>query len=102
MSIEGTYGFVYGAANGLGVGVFKIEGQKFDGVDYVGGQYSGTAHENDDGTIAPEIEFDVKPGMTLVQGTAPQDLPYRRRIAQNLAAGSGYGRPFELCHSQAP
>jgi hypothetical protein len=31
VSIEGTYGFVYSGANGLGVGIFTITGETFEG-----------------------------------------------------------------------
>ncbi len=97
MSIDGTYGFVYSGTNGLGVGVFRIDlAGKFEGADFVGGRYDGTAHENEDKTIALDIEFDVKPGMMLVQGTSPPDVTYRRRIRQNVPAGFGDGKPFEL------
>ena len=83
--------------NGLGVGIFKIVGEQFEGIDYIGGRYSGTARENADGTISLAIEFEVRPGIGLVQGTAPQDIPYRRRIEQQLPAGFGDGRPLENC-----
>lgn len=97
MSIEGTYGFVYSGVNGLGVGIFTVVGEKFDGVDFVGGRYRGTARENDDGTISISIDFDVKPGMApLVQGTAPQDIPHRRHIEHNMPAGFGNGTPEEI------
>jgi hypothetical protein len=96
MAIEGTYGFVYGGANGLGVGFFTVEGERLRGIDYVGGRYDGTARENPDGTILIAIEFDVLPGMVLVQGTPPQELPYRRKIEQTMPQGFGDGRPVEL------
>jgi hypothetical protein len=96
MSIEGTYGFVYSGVNGLGMGIFKMEGEKFQGVDFVGGRYDGTARENEDGSISLDIEFDVMPGMSLVQGTAPQDIPHRRRIEHVLPAGFGDGRPVTI------
>ena len=97
MTIDGTYAFAYSGANGLGVGVFRIDNTgRFEGVDFVGGKYEGSARENKDGTIGLKIEFDVLPGMTLVQGTAPQDTPYRRSIDQNLPPEFGDGRPFEL------
>jgi hypothetical protein len=96
MSVDGTYCFVYSGANGLGVGVFKVETGKFEGADYVGGRYTGTAHANEDGTIALDIEFDVPAGLVLVQGTAPQEIPYRRRITQNIPAAFGDGRAVEL------
>jgi hypothetical protein len=41
--IDGTYGFVYSGVNGLGVGIFTVLGERFEGVDFVGGRYTGTA-----------------------------------------------------------
>jgi hypothetical protein len=98
MSIEGTYAFVYSGVNGLGVGVFTVVGETFEGVDFVGG-HSGTARENAGGTISISIDFDAKPGMELVQGTAPQDLPHRRHIEHEMPAGFGNGRPVEISSS---
>jgi hypothetical protein len=94
--IDGTYAFVYSGVNGLGVGIIVVLGETVEGVDFVGGRYTGTARENDDGTISIAIDFDVKPGMTLVQGTAPQDIPHRRHIEHKMPAGFGNGTPVEI------
>jgi len=94
--IDGTYGFVYSGLNGLGFGVFTILGEKFEGVDFVGNRYTGTAREQHHGTISISIDFDVKPGIALVQGTAAQQLPYRRHIEHEMPAGFGNGRPVEM------
>ena len=94
--IDGTYGFVYSGVNGLGVGIFTVLGEKFEGVDHVGGRYTGTARENRDGTISIAIDFDVRPGISLVQGTAPQEIPHRRHIEHKMPAGFGNGRPVEI------
>jgi hypothetical protein len=94
--IDGTYAFVYSGVNGLGVGIFTVLGEKFEGVDFVGGRYTGTARENRDGTISISIDFDIKPGMAVVQGTAPQDLPHRRHIEHEMPDGFGNGRPVEI------
>ena len=94
--IDGTYGFVYSGLNGLGFGVFTILGEKFEGVDFVGNRYTGTAREQHHGTISISIDFDVKSGIALVQGTAAQQLPYRRHIEHEMPAGFGNGRPVEM------
>src|SRR3954452_12407775 len=81
MAITGTYGFVYCGANGLGVGLFVIDKDgRLVGSDYVGAKYEGTASESSDGTINVDISFDVPPGVILVQGTSPQDLPHKRQV----------------------
>ena len=96
MALDGTYGFVYSGANGLGVGLFTLKGEEFRGVDFGGGRYRGSAHENPDGTIDIDISFDVKPGMQLVQGTAEQEVTYRRSIKQTLPRGFGDGAPLTI------
>jgi hypothetical protein len=96
MSIQGTYCFVYSGVNGLGVGVFTVTGENFRGVDFGGGRYSGTAQENDDGSISIVVDFDVHPGMVLVQGTAPQDVPHRRRIEHKMPRDFGDGKAVEI------
>jgi hypothetical protein len=96
MSIDGAYGFVYSGANGIGIGMFTINGEKFRGVDFAGGQYDGTAKENLDGSISLDIEFEVKPGMMLVQGTSPQEVSYRRSIKQTVPLKFSDGEPLVL------
>ena len=44
MAIDGTYGFVYCGSTGLGVGVFCVRGDRFEGLDYAGGRYEGIAN----------------------------------------------------------
>jgi hypothetical protein len=83
MALDGTYGFVYCGVNGLGVGIFSIKGERFEGIDYGGLRYAGTAHENPDGSIWLAIEFDVVPGATL----------YRGRLLKKLFTGERLNRP---------
>jgi hypothetical protein len=93
MSIDATYGFVYCGVNGLGVGLFVIENGRFTGSDYAGARYEGTASENGDGSISIEISFEVPPGVILVQGTSPQDLPHTRRVSHTFPPAFGDGTP---------
>src|SRR5262245_56444405 len=97
MAIEGTWGFVYCGVNGLGVGVFTVmaDGQ-FQGSDFGGVRYTGTAKENPDRTISLAISFEVPAGMTLVQGTAEQDVPHRRQLSAVLPPDFGDGKPQEM------
>lgn len=96
MSIEGTYGFVYCGAEDIGIGAFSITGESVIGRDYGGGDYSGTAIENADGTITLNLSFLVPAGVMLVQGTAPQELPYTKTIAGTYPALFGDGVPVEV------
>jgi hypothetical protein len=93
MAIDGTYGFVYSGANGIGIGVFAISDGRIVGSDFVGGRYTGSATEQADGRIAVELTFDVRPGMMLVEGTSPQDVPHSRRITHLFSADFGDGVP---------
>jgi hypothetical protein len=96
MALDGTYGFVYCGDIGLGLGVFTVTGGEVKGRDYAGGKYSGTAKEGPDGTITLALAFEVQPGIRLVQGTAPQDLPHTRQISTRLPPGFGDGEPKEI------
>jgi hypothetical protein len=94
MALDGTYGFLYSGAISLGFGVFNIKGGKVVGSDYAGGRYHGTATEGANGKIAVDITFEVAPGLPLVQGTSPQELPYSRRIQETFPPGFGDGAPL--------
>jgi hypothetical protein len=97
MALDGTYGVVYCGADGLGLGVFNLKNGSVVGYDYVGGRYHGTAKEEAaNGKVALDLIFEVPPGVVLVQGTAPQDVPHSRRITQTLPAEFGDGTPVEF------
>lgn len=96
MAIVGTYGFVYCGANGVGIGVFVIDGGRLRGRDIANGRYEGTAQENSDSSISLAIDFEVMPGLSLVQGTAPQSVPHRRRVNQIVPAEFGDGAPLNF------
>jgi hypothetical protein len=95
MAIEGTYGFVYCGAEDIGIGVFSITGNSVTGRDFAGGSYVGTATENADGTINLKLSFNVPAGVGLVQGTAPQELPYTKVIEGKYPPLFGDGEPVE-------
>jgi hypothetical protein len=92
MAIDGTWGFVYCGVNGLGIGVFMVADGKLDGTDSMI-RYTGTVTEDAMGKITADIVFDVMPGVTMVQGTSPQDIPYRREIHHTFPPNFGDGVP---------
>jgi hypothetical protein len=100
MAIDGTYGFVYCGSKGLGVGVFRVHGGSFEGTDYAGGRYEGTAVEDQHGNIHLRLTFEGPPGMGLVPGATPQDaakdVPIRRELGQMMPRDFGGGRPIEI------
>jgi hypothetical protein len=100
MSIDGTYGFVYCGANDVGFGVFTVLNGQVTGADCGRGRYTGTATEDAQGNIVVEYSFVVPPGSTLVQGIAPQDLPYTKRIKETFPPLFGDGKPVPA--SQPP
>ncbi len=95
VSIDGAYGFVYCGPVDLGIGAFIVENGNVRGKDYGGVSYSGTAQENADQTITLKIVYSVPAGGVLVQGVAPQDIPYDKLIEQQFPALFGDGKPFE-------
>jgi hypothetical protein len=95
MSIDGEYGFVYCGAIDLGIGAFIINNGEVRGRDYGGMDYSGTAEENADGTITFKVIYRVRAGGELVQGVAPQDIPYDKVIEQKFPPMFGDGKPIE-------
>jgi hypothetical protein len=96
MAIDGTYGFVYCGSNGLGVGVFCVRGDRFEGLDYAGGRYEGTAVEDQHGNIHLRLTFEGPPGMAPVQGTTAQNAPLRRELRQIMPRDFGDGRPIDI------
>jgi hypothetical protein len=96
MAMDGTYGFVYCGANGIGLGVLTVTKGVVRGSDYAGGKYDGTAQENADGTIDLTLSFEVRPGVALVQGTSAQDVPHTRQINAHLPPHFGDGEPQEI------
>ena len=96
MALDGTYGWVYCGAIGLGIGVFTVTGGQIEGRDYAGGKYSGTAKERPDGRITIALTFEVQPGVALVQGTAPQDVARTLPIDVELPPNFGDGEPQKI------
>jgi hypothetical protein len=96
MAIDGTYGFVYCGSSGLGVGVFCVRGDRFEGLDYAGGRYEGTAVEDQHGNIHLRLTFEGPAGMGLVPGTTLQNAPLKRELRQIMPRDFGDGRPIEI------
>jgi hypothetical protein len=96
MAIDGTYGFVYCGSSGLGVGVFCVRGDRFEGLDYAGGRYEGTAVEDQHGNIHLRLTFEGPAGMVPVPGTMPQDARLRRELRQIWPREFGNGRPIDI------
>src|SRR5262245_28795162 len=96
MALDGTYGWVYCGAIGIGIGVFTVTGGGVKGRDYAGGKYGGTAKERPDGTISLTLAFEVQPGVALVTATAAQEVPYTRDIKAELPPNFGDGAPQEI------
>jgi hypothetical protein len=65
----------------------RVENGTVRGIDYGGFTYSGT--------ISLKIKYHVPTGGQLVQGVAPQDLPYDKFIEQEFPPLFGDGNPVE-------
>ena len=96
MSIDGTYGFVYCGNRGVGIGVLLVNGNRVEGRDFAGSSYSGTAVEDGSGNIKLDLKMQVPPGVVVVSGTAPQDLPHTRQISYTFPPAFGDGKPQEI------
>jgi hypothetical protein len=96
MGIDGTYGFVYCGNQGLGIGLFLVEGQRVEGRDFAGGRYHGSVIQDENGNIHLDVKMLVPEGVVLAQGTAPQDLPHTRQIRWTFPPAFGDGKPQEV------
>jgi hypothetical protein len=96
MALDGTYGWVYCGAIGIGIGVFTVADGEVKGRDYGGGKYSGTAKERPDGRIILTLAFEVQPGVGLVTGAAAQEVPHTRYIDAELPPNFGDGAPQQI------
>lgn len=96
MGIDGTYGFVYCGNQGLGIGVFLVEGQHVQGHDAAGSRYDGSVIQDGNGNIHLDVKMLVPEGAVLVQGMAPQDLPHTRQIRWTFPPAFGDGKPQEV------
>jgi hypothetical protein len=94
-AMNGTYGFVFSGPTGVGIGVFRITDTKLVGTDLVGVRYRGEAIE-DAGGITLSVDMTVPQGVFLVQGVAPQDLPYTRSFSTRTPPDFGDGKPFDV------
>jgi hypothetical protein len=93
MSIDGNYGFVYCGTNDVGFGVFTVLNGRVSGADCGRGRYTGTVTEDAEGNITVQYSFVVAPGSKLVQGIAPQDVPYTKTITDKFPPLFGDGKP---------
>jgi hypothetical protein len=67
--MNGTYGFAYSGSIGIGIGVFRIDGNDLIGADVMGGTYRGTASKDPTtGEITVSFGMFVPAGVFLVQG----------------------------------
>jgi hypothetical protein len=95
--MNGTYGFVYCGATGVGVGILRITEEELVGVDFAGAKYKGrVALDGATGEIELSIDMTVPVGVFLVQGTSPQDVPYMKSSSVRVPASFGDGKPFEV------
>jgi hypothetical protein len=94
--LDGTYGFVYCGAIGVGMGVFRVQRSTLAGVDIAGARYRGTISSTNTDQLHLAFEMAVPAGVMLVQGTAPQDIPYTKSASVTVDSDFGEGRPFEV------
>jgi hypothetical protein len=95
---DGTYGFVYSGAIGVGIGVFVIKNSMLNGADLAGGRYRGSVTD-DPQTKGLRVVFDmfVPAGTFLVQNASPQELSYTKKdISVLFPQGFDNGEPTKI------
>jgi hypothetical protein len=101
--MDGTYGFVYCGHIGVGMGVFTIADSDLVGVDFAGARYRGrVTPDKKTGLVDLSFEMAVPPGISLVQGTSPQELPYTKKASVKVAPNFADGKPFEVYVAPGP
>jgi hypothetical protein len=92
LSADGTYGFVYCGAIGLGIGVFTVRSGAVVGRDFSGASYHGTANDQPDGSIELSI--------ATIRSDIAQDMSsqeaHRRELVHRYPPVFGEGKPIEV------
>jgi hypothetical protein len=96
IEMNGTFGFVYCGAAGVGIGVFTVSGVTLKGTDASGVHYRGSVVEQADGRLLVDMKMTVPVGVCLVQGTSPQEVPHERHFRHVFPAHFGDGEPIRL------
>jgi hypothetical protein len=77
--MNGTYGFVYSGARGVGLGIFTLRDSVLTGSDTGGAKYSGHAVQDlPTGEVTMSFEMFVPAGTLLIQGTSEQEMDYTK------------------------
>jgi len=96
--MDGTYGFVFSGAYGIGIGVFTIKNGRFNGADSGGCEYKGTIADNpNDRTLLVKVDQFAPNQGRIAQGISTQPL-IRGRTPLEFSLGPNFadGSPFML------
>ena len=96
--MNGTYGFVYSGAVGVGMGVFNIKDNVIIGADVAGGRYHGHLADNQE-TGGFDVLFDmfIPAGTFLVQNASPQEMDLTKtQISVQLKPDFDNGEPIKV------
>ena len=97
MNLNGVYSVVASAMAGSSLGVIEIRAGQIRGNDNAGAQYSGTAAQLDDGSVAMSIAMETPPGVFHIWSGADTETFQSRQIALTLPKASFEdGQPYEL------
>jgi hypothetical protein len=94
--MNGTYGFVYSGARGVGLGIFTIRDSVLVGSDTGGARYSGrVAVDASSGDVTVSFEMYVPAGVLLVQGASEQEMNYTKaNLSLTLPRDFDNGEPI--------
>jgi hypothetical protein len=94
MSADGTYSFLYAGLTGPGFGILSVENGDLIGSDFMNGKYVGTAKQLPNGGVSVSIRMDIPVGVSLVDGTGAEPMPYSRHLWHEFPPGAfGDGSP---------
>jgi hypothetical protein len=92
---DGVFSFVYSGDTGVGMGVVVVEAGRIFGRDFFT-TYDGTVEEQSDGKLKVSLTMTIPRGVTLVQGTSPQDVPHQRAVEHTFPPNFGDGEPQQI------
>ena len=81
--VDGIYQITFRGAADWGVGMLILKGGTVTGADVAGVLYDGTYSEQGE-KLSVNLTLTVPPGVTLVQGTAPQSKEYNFNFVLTL------------------
>lgn len=95
--MDGTYGFVYSGAIGIGIGAFTVKSGVLTGADGGNINYKGTVSSDDiTGNLLINFDMFIPAGVFLVQGTSSLEWDSTRSRTITMPPHFGDGQPVQV------